>query len=155
MALRISPLSKESEIEILAPLMWRQWGQKTGQTLEERITLLRVQLQDNRFPYRAVAYWDGALCGSAALIEDDLDDVADINLTPWLASVFVLPEFRRRGIAQALVDHILKTARGLPFDKIYLYTPDQQALYEKSGFTWQFDLDYHGEVISIMSRNLD
>jgi N-acetylglutamate synthase-like GNAT family acetyltransferase len=56
------------------------------------------------------------------------------DLTPWLASVFVAPPWRRRGIASALVAAVQATAREAGVAALYLYTPDQANLYARLGF---------------------
>jgi GNAT superfamily N-acetyltransferase len=57
--------------------------------------------------------------------------------TPWLASVYVVPEYRRRGIASRLVRHTMQAAQRMGVDTLYLYTDtdDAEALYRSLG--WQ------------------
>ncbi len=58
----------------------------------------------------------------------------------WVAWLCVDPNARGRGIGQALIDHTIKTAQSLGYQKIRLYTstaPNEaaaQLLYEKNGF---------------------
>ena len=52
---------------------------------------------------------DQELFGSAAIIEHDMD--TRMELSPWLASVFVAPEFRKRGIGSKLVTHVMEQAK--------------------------------------------
>ena len=88
--------------------------------------------------------------GTASLTESDLDSRPE--LTPWLASVFVLPAWRGRGIASALVERVAEEARMAGCPGCYLYTPDQQALYARLGWQMQEELDYRGERVTLMWR---
>ena len=71
--------------------------------------------------------------GCARLVAADHADRPD--LTPWLASVYVAPAWRRRGIASALVRTVQTAARAAGYPALYLYTPDQARLYARLGFT--------------------
>ncbi|MCE3026562.1 MULTISPECIES: GNAT family N-acetyltransferase [unclassified Salinicola] len=89
--------------------------------------------------------------GTASLTESDLDSRPE--LTPWLASVFVPPAWRGRGIASALVERVAEEARVGGCPGCYLYTPDQQALYARLGWQTQEELDYRGERVTLMWRD--
>ena len=69
---------------------------------------------------------------------------------PWLASVFVHPDYRGKGFATQLVNEVMKLTKEQGYPNMYLYTPDQQSLYAKLGWKIIHDLDYMGEEVSIM-----
>jgi GNAT superfamily N-acetyltransferase len=73
------------------------------------------------------------LLGSASLIENDM--ATRPELFPWLASVFVAPEHRRRGIGAALVERVMTEARSLRTPRLYLYTAGAGALYLRLGWS--------------------
>jgi GNAT superfamily N-acetyltransferase len=76
------------------------------------------------------------------------------DLSPWLASVYVPPEHRGRGIATALVHHAAAhvAARGVtPF---YLFTDGAQGLYERCGWQTIGTDDHSGLTMSIMAIDL-
>ena len=50
-----------------------------------------------------VATINGKLAGSCKICEDDFDG-ARPSLTPWLATLFVLTEFRHKGVGSALAN---------------------------------------------------
>ena len=62
---------------------------------------------------------DGGIVGTASLIFDDLE--GDPR-NPWLASVYVPPEQRKKGIASALVRTVEDAARRLGYSRLYLFT---------------------------------
>ncbi len=88
--------------------------------------------------------------GMASLVAEDMSDRRE--LTPWLASVYVLPEWRGRGIASRLVRRVEEEARAHGHGLFYLYTPDQQSLYRRLGWVDVEQREYHGETVTIMRR---
>ncbi|MDA2925079.1 GNAT family N-acetyltransferase [Acidobacteria bacterium AH-259-L09] len=55
-------------------------------------------------------------------------------MSPWLASAFVLPDHRRRGIGSALVRRVVEEAYRLKISPIFLFTWDQESLYRSLGW---------------------
>ena len=74
-----------------------------------------------------------------------------LDLTPWLAGVFVASQHRRKGIGAALVRRILDEATPLHISKLYLYTVDSTAFYANLGWSWLEHTVYRGKEVSIMS----
>jgi len=98
-----------------------------------------------------IAY-DTILYGSAAIVENDMDNRHD--LSPWLASVFIIPEYRNQGIGSALVRHVMQQAQQSNIEKLYLYSPDREAFYHKHGWRRIDTENYHGYEVSIMEAVL-
>src|SRR3989441_75245 len=108
----------------------QEWGYlRAGDTLEARMERLRNECGHAEIPTTVVAIENGAVLGSAMLIEHDMDSRPD--LSPWLASVFVAPERRRQGMGAALVRRIIDEGRVLGERRLYLYTPDAEEFYAR------------------------
>jgi N-acetylglutamate synthase-like GNAT family acetyltransferase len=90
------------------------------------------------------------LIGSAALVLEDMRTRKD--LSPWLASVFVKPEFRKSGIATVLVSHIEDEATRLGVEKLFLYTEHARGLYLKLGWSDIEQCEYQGVNVGIMFK---
>ena len=106
----------------------------------------------DRVPVAFVALDDSdAIVGTASLIFDDLE--GDPR-NPWLASVFVPPAHRKKGIASALVRTVEDTARRLGYARLYLFTSTAPDLYAGLGWRALERRDYRGEHIQIMDRTL-
>ena len=90
--------------------------------------------------------------GTASLIADDMSIRRE--LSPWLASVFVVPEYRGQGIASTLVRRVEAEATASGFERFYLYTPDQQALYRRLGWQNEENVEYRREHVTVMARQL-
>ena len=141
-------------IPTLAGWHHEQWSYLNPQrTLEERIERLRSHLGGRRMPTTVVAVEGQSLLGSASLIEHDLPTRTD--LSPWLASVYVVAEHRRRGIGSALVRRIVEEAEALQYDCLYLFTMDQERLY--AGLGWKtLDREVYNNIdIVLMSYDFD
>ena len=106
----------------------------------------------DRMPVAFVALDDaGDIVGTASLIFDDLD--GDPR-NPWLASVFVAPAERGKGIATALVGAVEAKARELGYGRLYLFTDAAAALYAGLGWRVLERRDYRGEPIQVMDKAL-
>ena len=88
-------------------------------------------------PHKGHRQRRGRWCGGVRLIEEDMlvgmvsknDDLwSRKDLNPWLASLYVVPEFRRRGIAEALVGAVIEKARGLGYPELYLFLGHEDGL---------------------------
>jgi len=148
--MQISNLKKHPEyIETLAKWHQQEWSYlNPGQTLQDRLQKMLAYLNDDFIPTTFVAEHENLL-GSAALIECDMEDRKE--LSPWLASVYVKPEFRRRGVGETLVKHVMQQATEQGIAQLYLYTPDQQRFYRKLGWEIEENLQYQGCSVTIMS----
>jgi len=128
-----------------------EWGQCVGATsVEEWIPRLQRRLSRGRIPTSFVALRDGVAVGTASLIEHDMSTRPE--LTPWLAAVYVHPEARRQGIGSALVERAFREAAELGVETLHLFTPDQQRLYARLGWTPRETTRYRNEEVTIMSR---
>jgi len=81
----------------------------------------------NDFPITLVAISDNKCVGTVSLFENDLD--TQDSLRPWLASLFVEPTCRGLGIAEKLINQLLKTAGNLGYEKLYLRTEHTSEYY--------------------------
>lgn len=62
-----------------------------------------------------------------------IDCVPEVSYTPFVGFVFVDEACRGRRISQHMINHVLKYASQVGFDRVYL-TTDEHGLYEKYGF---------------------
>src|SRR5437764_6950420 len=88
---------------VLAPILaewhYREWADLLpGWTREQAVSELRSHTGHRQIPTTFVAIESGQPLGSASLLEFDLDGWE--HLSPWIASVFVAPGFRGRGLGR-------------------------------------------------------
>jgi GNAT superfamily N-acetyltransferase len=149
-SIRIEYLADRPEfIPTLARWHYQEWGSdRPDDSAENRIALLNERIGRDHLPLTFVALKADELVGSASLIEHDIDNRQE--LTPWLASVFVAPEQRRRGIGGALVRRIVDETATLGIPRIYLYTYKSVPFYSTLGWSFMELTVYRGKEVSIM-----
>ena len=136
-------------LPIVARWIFDEWSDLSpGSTLQTFIEHLQENCHDNQAPLTLIALLDGDVVGTASLIEYDMDTRRD--LSPWLASVYVTPEQRSKGIGTELVQAIVAKAAELRIPKLYLFTPDQEHFYQRLGWRTTEHTDYRGHQVVIM-----
>jgi len=140
-------------VPLLAQWHHSHWGHLTGAcTIEKRIKRLNAHLQRHAIPTTFVAWKDGKTIGNASLVANEIAALSE--WLPWLANVYVLPEYRRHGTGAQLVQRVAAEAIELGYPRLYLYTLDQMPFYES--MNWQLShLRHHrGQEMSVMVRDL-
>jgi GNAT superfamily N-acetyltransferase len=89
------------------------------------------------------------LAGVACVVDDDaLPDAQEPG--PWVAAVFVNPEYRGRAVGKQLVTEAVRRARELGHSDVYLYTRDVAHWYETFGWERVRETHIHNKPITIM-----
>ena len=137
----------------LAQLHFQEWSYlRPEESLNERIERLCASCGHNAIPTVVVALNEEKLLGSAMLLAQDMD--SHPQLMPWLAGVFVKPEYRGKGIGSELVKRIEAEARSLGVATLYLYTPQAESLYERLGWSAIELCEYRNTDVVVMSKRL-
>lgn len=137
----------------LADWHHHEWASlNPGRSLEQRIESMQAFFNASLVPSLFISLHEGQLAGSASIVHCDMDTRPEFS--PWLASVYIKPELRRRGLGSALVKATLNEARKGGLSELYLFTPDQLSFYQTLG--WQFleRTRYHGHWVSVMRLSL-
>ena len=139
-------------LQVVAQWQWQEWGRREGKNVEQIASFLKAQCTVHSIPQAVVLLEDGAPAGTATLDHADLG--ARPDLTPWLANVFVSPNFRGRGHARRLVRHIEAAAHACGIAILYLHTENATALYAGLGWAKIDTADYHGHAVTVMRKVL-
>ena len=140
-------------IPTLARWHHEEWAYlRPGDTVEARQGRLRDVCGRGEIPTVFVAFAKGTLFGSAMLIAHDMD--IRMDLTPWLAGVFVAPDYRRRGIGSTLVRRVVESAAQLGEKRLYLYTPSAEQMYLRLGWSAIERTEYRGKEVVVMSYDV-
>ncbi len=132
--LTISPLRHHPEFfDNVADRIWQAWWKPHGVPLAYISGRLREGMTAAPLPQAFVAHEAGVFAGTASVIASDMDERPQYS--PWVAAVWVEPEFRSRGLAPRLiaraVDHALSS--GAP--RVYLTArPPLRGFYERQGW---------------------
>lgn len=145
----ICPLhNRPAAIPLLASWFHSEWS-----TFDCRpVPIIEAQLSENlskeSIPTTFLALVGSTVVGTVSLDTSDLP--SHDQLTPWLASLFVLPEMRGRGIATALVNHAQSFAALQRVSWLYLWTPGSTRLYERCGWAEIERTTYGSRPITVM-----
>ena len=119
--------------EAIADRVWREWWSTDEVSLKNFRTGIEHMATDRDIPLAFAAHERARYIGSVLLIEHDLD--ACPQYSPWIAALWVEPEFRSRGIAGDLIFSARTEAGRLGFSKCYLCATDANSpYYEARGF---------------------
>ncbi|MFZ1221195.1 MAG: GNAT family N-acetyltransferase [Chthoniobacterales bacterium] len=136
-------------LPILAEWLHREWGHlRAGDSLEKRKARLEGYCNRDRIPLTVVALDGPEVLGSASLVLHDME--TRMELTPWLAGVFVGEQYRRRGIGAELVRRIMVEAGRLKVPLLYLYTVQSENFYAALGWKLMERTSYRDQDVVIM-----
>lgn len=102
------------------------------------------------FPITLVAISGDECVGTVSIFENDLK--SQDELKPWLASLYVTPEHRGKGVAEKLIDQVKVIVKELGFEILYLRTEHTSGYYRKLG--WDYlnkALDEKGQETEVFS----
>ena len=112
----------------------------------------RTHQTDGSLPATLVLRSKGQLVGVVSLIHGDCE--ARTDLDPWLASLYVVPEFRGQGHAHRLIDAAIEHAAAAGEQVLYVFTETAAKLFEHHGFAEMQRTTMHGQAIVILQREL-
>ena len=149
--MEIKHISERPEsIPEIAAWIENEWGHDSVElTFDNIYSTLLKQVTIHQIPETFVAVENGKFLGTASIVEDDMSTRP--GLTPWLASVFVDPEFRNKGVGSELVKTIMKEAKIIGIKKLYLWTANKMDFYSKLGWNFFEQTEYRGKIVTIMS----
>lgn len=158
-SIKIIPLNNVPEYyPILSFWSYKEWYLKRNIEFDVVLKDYKRRGGTLSLPFTSVAVCNSMPVGMASLKENDLWSRKDIN--PWLSSLYVIPEFRGRGIGERLTVEIQKKASVLNYKKIYLFLGNSESgllknFYQKRGWKY-FDhaIDNDGNDTEIYIYNL-
>ncbi|MDY6968256.1 MAG: GNAT family N-acetyltransferase [Spirochaetota bacterium] len=138
---------------ILAFWAFMEWYRNRAISFNLIIQFYRNCENDNKLPICWVAVEDGIPVGMVTLKKNALWSRKDLN--PWLVTLYILPEFRGRGIGVKLINTLIDKSLEMGYKRLYLFTDQNKnydlcSYYAKRG--WRFlgnamDNDYSDTMI--------
>ena len=140
-------------LDTLAEWHHLEWSYlNPASSVSMRAEKMRSYLTEDAIPSTYVYKLDGELAGSAAIVAQDMDTHKE--LSPWLASVYVKPELRGKGIGSKLVLHVMQGAKDIGIETLYLFTDSKANFYAKLGWSVLSEEVYRGCRVTIMKVRL-
>lgn len=154
--MHIEPLlAHRQRVDELAELLHQEWGAFAQWSNRDAISR-RLAERSEPGHHRGIVLLalspQRQILGTASLTLYELADKPERQY--WLSEVFTHPQHRGQGIARSLIARCIEHGRSQGIDELYLYTPDQQALYQKLGWHPLEQRRVAGETVTVMSRTL-
>jgi len=127
-----------------------EWGHLMPDiSYDKLVTIFKERLTPHSIPETFVATIINEIVGTASIVPHNLSTRMD--LSPWIAAVYVIPGYRNLGIGSTIVRAIMEEASILSLESIYLINPDQECFYANLGWQTLEKTPYRREVVTIMS----
>jgi len=152
-SVRIENLALHQEyIDEVAEWLYREFAANVpGRTLQTVTDKLKNRCHDN-IPFSLIAISGNRCVGICSVFENDLKTM---DMGPWLAGLYVDTDFRRKGIAQLLIDGILVSCGKMGVGRVFLRTESAKEYYRKRGWAFMKDtVDEYGEETSVFYMDI-
>lgn len=140
-------------IPTIAKWFYEEWGHYYPElTIEDIEKRLYKRTNKDKIPLALVAIESDEVLGTVSLKKYDMDNRE--QYTPWLASMYVREDMRKKGIGAKLVEAIEDKAKDLGIKTLYLYTPDAKGYYSRFGWQILETVWYRGTNVTVMVKDL-
>ena len=140
-------------VGLVAGWLFREWGHLSpGASYQRSVERLIQRTGSAEVPVTLVAFEGDQAIGTASLVADDMETRP--QFTPWLASVYVLPESRTQGVGSELCKAIITELNRLNIKRAYLFTPNKEEFYQRLGWRTIEREIYRGEQVTVMTYEL-
>lgn len=114
---------------------------------------LNEHLNESILPIGLVALENGKAVGMCCLRKND--GIRD-DLTPWLGSLVVHPDYQNQGIGKMLINAIKEKAKSMGFKELYLFAFDKTVpdYYERLGWKRLGEDKFRRHPVTVMSIKL-
>ncbi|PZQ96776.1 MAG: N-acetyltransferase [Cereibacter sphaeroides] len=113
--------------DIIANRGWTAWWTDSELGEADYRAGLKPMITGDGIPFALVAHDSAHYLGSVLVIENDLE--ARPQYAPWIAALWVEPEFRSQGIAATLISAAREMANALGHSSCYLCASPQNSPY--------------------------
>lgn len=140
-------------IPTIARWFYQEWPYLyPDRTLSDIEQFIGGGIRKNKMLVALVAFEGEELLGTVSIKIHDMG--TRLNLTPWLAGLYVVESQRRQGIGTKLVNAIERKAKEISVRKLYLYTMKSEGFYTKAGWFVKERTEYHGYPVTIMEKEM-
>lgn len=126
-------ITDAADLDRMTRWMHEWWGREEGFPVEAVRACMTRSLQTARLPQTFGLYLQDELIGMYQFTMSDLFVRPDVY--PWLANVYIVPEYRGAGYGRILLGSVRENAAALGLPELFLFTA-HEGLYERYG--WEF-----------------
>lgn len=138
-------------IEAVANMVYNEFVEPTNshKTYEE-VAAFFQDTTISAFPVTLIAVVDGICIGTVSLFENDCKERS--NYRPWLASLYVAPDYRNQKTGRQLIERLLQHVKELGYPEIYLKTESAADYYERRGWEFVEKIENHKKAPTYIFR---
>ena len=142
-------------IPVVARWHFEQWGHMVpDSSFEKTCETISQSCNRDQAPLMVLAVEDNRVVGTAALKPHEMLSLFP-GKTPWLGSVFVYRNYRKRGIASQLALKIVDIATAIGAKQLFLQTDRLDGgLYARLGWKSIEQVNYRGHDVLVMAKQL-
>lgn len=119
--------------DAVADRIWRAWWKERGFPAGFIAGRLRENMNASPIPFALVAHRDETFIGTASVITSDLEERPQYS--PWVAAVWVDPQYRMREIGSELVARAARDVFALHVRRVYLCAgKERRRFYTRQGW---------------------
>jgi GNAT superfamily N-acetyltransferase len=111
---------------------WKAIYEASGMSFKDVKKTVEERANTDKIPLAVVALDAGRVIGTGCIKAHDMETRMD--LTPWLAGIYVEQNQRCKGYGSMIVRALEGVAPKFGVRRLYLYTPRSAALYERLGW---------------------
>ena len=145
-------LPGSSAVRVCARWRYDAFLRDEGFSLEDCLEQLVEFVARPDYEIALLAEVGGHPAGTCLFVRREIDPVH--QLTPWLAGLYVAPEFRNRSIGRELVAAIESHARKVGCNRLHLYTSGAETYYARLGWRVSERFPWDGKPFVLMHRDL-
>ncbi|ASB90679.1 GNAT family N-acetyltransferase [Bacillus sonorensis] len=124
----------ETYIEAVAYMVYQEFAAHDRKMTYDDAVAFFSNTHLTTFPITLIAIIDGECAGTVSAFENDLKERPQYK--PWLASLYVEPQYRNRKIGLRLMEALLSHVKALGHTSIYLKTENASDYYKQRGWTF-------------------
>lgn len=154
-ALRFENLADRPDaLPLVAKWYFSEWGHlNPAATIKKIAARLFASMNRDAIPLVMLAILGDEVIGSAELKYQEMKIYPEKE--HWMGGVFVVPEYRGKGVAVRLIDAVVDTARILGVELLHIQTERLDGgLYLKLGWQRTEQVSYRGLDVLVMQRTL-
>lgn len=150
--MRIEPIAAHpGRIATLAAWHHAQWSHLYDDwTLEVATDELRDHASRAGIPTTLLLFDGDSLLGSVSIVLEDAPALQFLG-SPWLASLYVVPEARGRGLGKRLVQAAVRLAAENQVPQLLLFTPEHGDFYRRLGWREFSRAELLGTPVDVMA----
>ena len=127
---------------------WPSWYGKDGPG-DHAADVAAFAQSESSLPVGFVVFAANEPVGFGALKQESIP--SHKHLSPWAATGFVLPQYRRQGVGAFILQAIVAHARGMGYQQVYCGTSTAMSLLQRAGWRHMEQVVHAGKPLGIFS----